>query len=149
MKHLQSFSLFESEANVSLNDWVWTTLKGRVTFPELLERDEPAWAAIVCYVDWDEYSEQEANRDDYNIMPQEEYDSYVSAYQPTDAQIAFDDFIAGILGYTELQAEITEENPPVEWYMTHFEQPRDIASMMKSVADENLGALELNPEWEG
>lgn len=146
MKHLQSYALFETRQD--LNDLIWSILTGKASFPRLLQEDEVAWAAIVNYLSWDFYKEQGEDREGYTLMPQEQYLAYVEKYHPSDAQLSFDDFIAGILGYTELQDEIREDDPPVEWYMDHFEQPREIAALMKTVADQSLDSLDLNPRWE-
>ena len=116
-----------------------------MTFPELLAQDEAAWAYIVTYQEWESYLESEAGKGD---LTEEEYLSYQEGYHPSDAQISFDDFVAALMGYTELPEYIVEESPSVGWYMAHFNQPRPIASMMKAMAEEDLSQLEVDPEWE-
>ena len=147
MRYLQTFALFESipQADRDLNQLVWDHLQSLVTFPALLAQDEAAWAYIVTYQEWESYLESEAGKGD---LTEEEYLSYQEGYHPSDAQISFDDFVAALMGYTELPEYIVEESPSVNWYMAHFNQPRPIASMMKAMAEEDLSQLEVDPEWE-
>ena len=147
MRYLQTFALFESipQADGDLNQLVWDHLQSLVTFPALLAQDEAAWAYIVTYQEWESYLESEAGKGD---LTEEEYLSYQEGYHPSDAQISFDDFVAALMGYTELPEYIVEESPSVNWYMAHFNQPRPIASMMKAMAEEDLSQLEVDPEWE-
>ena len=147
MRYLHTFALFESipQADRDLNQLVWDHLQSLVTFPALLAQDEAAWAYIVTYQEWESYLESEAGKGD---LTGEEYLSYQEGYHPSDAQISFDDFVAALMGYTELPEYIVEESPSVGWYMAHFNQPRPIASMMKAMAEEDLSQLEVDPEWE-
>ena len=147
MRYLQTFALFESipQADRDLNQLVWHHLQSLVTFPALLAQDEAAWAYIVTYQEWESYLESEAGKGD---LTEEEYLSYQEGYHPSDAQISFDDFVAALMGYTELPEDIVEESPSVDWYMSYFNQPRPIASMMKAMAEEDLSQLEVDPEWE-
>ena len=147
MRYLQTFALFESipQADRDLNQLVWDHLQSLVTFPALLAQDEAAWAYIVTYQEWESYLESEAGKGD---LTEEEYLSYQEGYHPSDAQISFDDFVAALMGYTELPEDIVEESPSVDWYMSYFNQPRPIASMMKAMAEEDLSQLEVDPEWE-
>ena len=147
MRYLHTFALFESipQADRDLNQLVWDHLQSLVTFPALLAQDEAAWAYIVTYQEWESYLESEAGKGD---LTEEEYLSYQEGYHPSDAQISFDDFVAALMGYTELPEYIVEESPSVNWYMAHFNQPRPIASMMKAMAEEDLSQLEVDPEWE-
>ena len=147
MRYLQTFALFESipQADRDLNQLVWDHLQSLVTFPALLAQDEAAWAYIVTYQEWESYLESEAGKGD---LTEEEYLSYQQGYHPADAQISFDDFVAALMGYTELPEDIVEESPSVDWYMSYFNQPRPIASMMKAMAEEDLSQLEVDPEWE-
>ena len=147
MRYLHTFALFESipQADRDLNQLVWDHLQSLVTFPMLLAQDEAAWAYIVTYQEWESYLESEAGKGD---LTEEEYLSYQEGYHPSDAQISFDDFVAALMGYTELPEYIVEESPSVNWYMAHFNQPRPIASMMKAMAEEDLSQLEVDPEWE-
>ena len=147
MRYLHTFALFESipQADRDLNQLVWDHLQSLVTFPALLAQDEAAWAYIVTYQEWESYLESEAGKGD---LTEEEYLAYLEGYHPSDAQISFDDFVAALMGYTELPEYIVEESPSVNWYMAHFNQPRPIASMMKAMAEEDLSQLEVDPEWE-
>ena len=147
MRYLHTFALFESipQADRDLNQLVWDHLQSLVTFPALLAQDEAAWAYIVTYQEWESYLESEAGKGD---LTEEEYLAYQEGYHPSDAQISFDDFVAALMGYTELPEYIVEESPSVNWYMAHFNQPRPIASMMKAMAEEDLSQLEVDPEWE-
>lgn len=147
MRYLHTFALFESipQADRDLNQLVWDHLQSLVTFPALLAQDEAAWAYIVTYQEWESYLESEAGKGD---LTEEEYLSYQEGYHPSDAQISFDDFVAALMGYTELPEDIVEESPSVDWYMSYFNQPRPIASMMKAMAEEDLSQLEVDPEWE-
>ena len=147
MRYLQTFALFESipQADRDLNQLVWDHLQSLVTFPALLAQDEAAWAYIVTYQEWESYLESEAGKGD---LTEEEYLAYQEGYHPSDAQISFDDFVAALMGYTELPEDIVEESPSVDWYMSYFNQPRPIASMMKAMAEEDLSQLEVDPEWE-
>ena len=147
MRYLHTFALFESipQADRDLNQLVWDHLQSLVTFPALLAQDEAAWAYIVTYQEWESYLESEAGKGD---LTEEEYLSYQEGYHPSDAQISFDDFVAALMGYTELPEYIVEASPSVNWYMAHFNQPRPIASMMKAMAEEDLSQLEVDPEWE-
>ena len=147
MRYLQTFALFESipQADRDLNQLVWDHLQSLVTFPALLAQDEAAWAYIVTYQEWESYLESEAGKGD---LTEEEYLAYQEGYHPSDAQISFDDFVAALMGYTELPEYIVEESPSVDWYMSYFNQPRPIASMMKAMAEEDLSQLEVDPEWE-
>ena len=147
MRYLQTFALFESipQADRDLNQLVWDHLQSLVTFPALLAQDEAAWAYIVTYQEWESYLESEAGKGD---LTEEEYLAYQEGYHPSDAQISFDDFVAALMGYTELPEYIVEESPSVNWYMAHFNQPRPIASMMKAMTEEDLSQLEVDPEWE-
>ena len=147
MRYLHTFALFESipQADRDLNQLVWDHLQSLVTFPALLAQDEAAWAYIVTYQEWESYLESEAGKGD---LTEEEYLAYQEGYHPSDAQISFDDFVAALMGYTELPEYIVEESPSVNWYMAHFNQPRPIASMMKAMTEEDLSQLEVDPEWE-
>lgn len=147
MRYLHTFALFESipQADEDLNSMVWHHLQSLVTFPVLLAQDEAAWAYIVTYQEWEDYLE---SRGGESTLTEEEYLSYQQEYHPSDAQISFDDFMAALMGYTELPEDIVEESPSVDWYMAHFNQPRTIAAMMKAMAEEDLSQLELDPEWE-
>ena len=147
MRYLQTFALFESipQADRDLNQLVWDHLQSLVTFPALLAQDEAAWAYIVTDQEWESYLESEAGKGD---LTEEEYLAYQEGYHPSDAQISFDDFVAALMGYTELPEDIVEESPSVDWYMSYFNQPRPIASMMKAMAEEDLSQLEVDPEWE-
>ncbi len=147
MKHLQSYSLFESKKG--LEDLIWTTLRDMASFPQLIQTREEAWAAVVGLWDWEEYVEHFSDRDDLPPMSEQEYAQYQKAYEGTPpAQITFDDFIASVLGHTEFPDEIQEGEDSLEWYMEHYEQPRTIAALMKTVANQSLDTLDLNPGWE-
>jgi len=136
------------ESELNLDDLVWQHLRSLVTFPELLQQNEPAWANLVTFSDYDDYFDSVEDRDDVDPLAQEDYERYGMDYaEVNDTQIAFDDFIAGLLGYTELDHRIEEDNPSIEWYMDHFEQSRTVASMMKASVDGNLNQLDLNPGW--
>ncbi len=136
------------ESEIDLDGLIWQHLSSLATFPELLQQNEPAWGHIVTFADYDEYYESVEDREDVDPIAREDYERYEMDYaEVDDAQITFDDFIAGLLGYTELGPQIQEEDPPIEWYMDHFEQSRTVASMMKASVDGNLNQLDLNPEW--
>ena len=148
MRYLHTFALFESipQADGDLNQLVWHHLQSLVTFPMLLAQDEAAWAYIVTYQEWEDYLESVLAGE--STLTREEYLAYQQEYHPADAQISFDDFVAALMGYTELPEYIVEESPSVDWYMAHFNQPRTIASMMKAMAEEDLSQLEFEPGWE-
>jgi hypothetical protein len=136
------------ESELNLDDLIWQHLSSLVSFPELLQQNEPAWGHIVMFTDYDDYYESVEDREDVEPIAREDYERYGMDYAEVgDAQISFDDFIAGLLGYTELEHHIQEEHPPIEWYMEHFGQSRTVASMMKASVDGNLNQLDLDPEW--
>ena len=136
------------ESEIDLDGLIWQHLSSLATFPELLQQNEPAWANLVTFSDYDDYFDSVEDRDDVDPLAQEDYERYGMDYaEVNDTQIAFDDFIAGLLGYTELDHRIEEDNPPIEWYMDHFGQSRTVASMMKASVDGNLNQLDLNPGW--
>jgi hypothetical protein len=136
MKHIQPFALFESESpKRDLSDILWDLLVSRVTFPELCKNDTVAWASIIDLYSHDEYLESYENNFDEDDevksdpMEEEEYSNLCFKYRPSDDQMAYDDFMKCLHGYSDWCEEHRDE--PLEWYMERFGVSRGLGMILK------------------
>lgn len=125
MKHIQPFALFESESpKRDLSDALWDLLVSRVTLPELCKTDTVAWSCIIDLYSHDEYLESYENNFDEDDevksdpMEEEEYSNLCFKYRPSDDQMAYDDFMKCLHGYSDWCEEHRDES--LEWYMERF-----------------------------
>jgi len=136
MKHIQPFAIFESESpKRDLSDVLWDLLVSRVTFPELCKKDTVAWACIIDSYSYDEYLEShELNFDEddeveSDPMEEEAYSNWCFKYKPSDDQMAYDDFMKCLHGYSDWCEEHRDE--PLEWYMERFGVSRGLGLILK------------------
>ena len=142
MKHLKTYKqIFESDTrNNRIVEHAKNVLRGKISFPDLYKTDLTSWACVV----------EEAPRgyylDHMNDMGEEpmvksEYMKYVKdnklICKENPAQGKLDLFIRA-LDYDEVEMDnyvMDYTNKPVEVIMDTFEQPKDIALMIKMIID--------------
>ena len=137
MKHIQPFALFESKSTErDLSDVLWDLLVSHVTFPNLCKNDTVAWACIIDSYGYDEYLESYENHFDEDDevksgpMEEEAYSIWCFKYRPSDDQMAYDDFMKCLHGYSDWCEEHRDE--PLEWYMERFGVSRGLGLILKA-----------------
>ena len=145
MKHLKTFSLYESSATKAdlsalyseLSDAVWNELMSRISLKELYDKDPIAWINVSHGADYDSYAEEYSDSRASDANPQKgmleewEYDNYERSYDGG----YFDDFMAILLGLVAVEFEEDMESP-IRWYMREYDVTSGVAAMMRYLAVE-------------
>lgn len=152
MRYLKSFNqLFESKftdaERQSIRQHVLEHLESLVSFPGILGLSATTWYHIISDVNWEVHDDYYRGDKLESPLSKSAYGEFIKSYQPSAAQMAYDDFVAAILGYIEAPKDLLQhKDAPVSWWMQRFEQPHEVAAFMKAAYNNSVPEIEI--PWE-
>lgn len=115
-------------------------LEKLISFPDLYNSDFYVWTCIINQMQWDDFDDNQ-----YPPMTEWQYNEYLDKHEKmveeNPGQRDFDEFVGNLADHNEV-----EQGMPIKWYMEKYHQPKEIAMIMKMLADKSTGSFDIGFE---